>query len=93
MEQVGLMPSSTGQPGGNKVGQSMNDYPIPGGRFMKETLELFRSGFALSWFDRFPVKVEQPKDLTPIIEQWRETLAQAVQDHPVADGQAGVERP
>ncbi|EBR7327633.1 sprT domain-containing protein [Salmonella enterica] len=92
MELVGLMPSSTGQPGGNKVGQSMNDYPIPGGRFMKETLELFRSGFALSWFDRFPVKVEQPKDLTPIIEQWRETLAQAVQDHPVAGGQAGVER-
>ncbi|HFF9520126.1 TPA: SprT-like domain-containing protein [Serratia marcescens] len=95
MEAVGLMPSSTGRPGGDKLGQSINDYPIPGGRFQKETLELFRTGFALSWFDRFPVKVEQPKDLTPIIEQWRETLAQALQANPagvIQQDAAEVER-
>lgn len=79
MESIGLMPSSTGRPGGAKVGQKINDYPIPNGRFQMATLELFQTGFALSWFDRFPVKVSNPKDLTPIIEQWRETLAQAQQ--------------
>ncbi|HHH0306414.1 TPA: SprT-like domain-containing protein, partial [Yersinia enterocolitica] len=77
MESIGLMPSSTGHPGGAKVGQKINDYPIPGGRFQLVTLELFQGQFALSWFDRYPVKVEQPKDLSSVIEQWRETLTQA----------------
>ncbi|ELW2866180.1 SprT-like domain-containing protein [Salmonella enterica] len=76
METIGLMPSSTGAPGGAKVGQHINDYPIPGGRFQAVTLELFRSGFALSWFDRFPARVSSSKDLTSIIEQWRDTLVQ-----------------
>lgn len=77
MESIGLMPSSTGFPGGAKVGQKISDYPIPGGRFQQVTLELFQGQFALSWFDRFPVKVEQQKDMTAVIEQWRETLTQA----------------
>lgn len=33
METVGLMPSSTGKPGGAKTGQHMADYVIHGGRF------------------------------------------------------------
>ncbi|AYD47150.1 SprT-like domain-containing protein [Arachidicoccus soli] len=33
MKEVGLMPSSTGRPDGNEVGQNMSDYPIKGGRF------------------------------------------------------------
>lgn len=33
MEEVGLMPSSTGEPGGSKTGQHMRDYPIDGGLF------------------------------------------------------------
>ena len=32
MEAIGLMPSSTGKPGGRKTGQRMNDYVIKGGR-------------------------------------------------------------
>lgn len=80
MESIGLMPSSTGRPGGAKVGQKINDYPIPGGRFQRVTLELFQGQFALSWFDRFPVQVEEQKDMTAVIEQWRETLAQAHQN-------------
>ena len=35
MEEIGLMPSSTGKPGGKKTGQKMADYPIPDGPFMK----------------------------------------------------------
>lgn len=33
MEQVGLMPSDTGQPGGKKTGQHMTHYIIPGGKY------------------------------------------------------------
>jgi hypothetical protein len=33
MEVVGLMPSSTGRPGGEKTGQKMSDYVIEGGAF------------------------------------------------------------
>ncbi len=34
MMAVGLMPSTTGKPGGKTVGQKMSDYPIEGGRFL-----------------------------------------------------------
>ena len=34
MISVGLMPSTTGQPGGKTVGQKMSDYPIEGGPFL-----------------------------------------------------------
>lgn len=35
MIEVGLMPSSTGAPGGKTTGPSMNDYPIEGGVFLR----------------------------------------------------------
>lgn len=54
MEEVGLMPSHNGLPGGKRVGQSMGDYVIGGGRFDQETRRLLASGFAISWLDRFP---------------------------------------
>ena len=34
MISVGLMPSTTGKPGGKTVGQKMSDYPIEGGHFL-----------------------------------------------------------
>lgn len=52
MEAIGLMPSSTGQPGGNKVGQSMGDYVIAGGAFEHAATQLISQGFRLSWYDR-----------------------------------------
>ena len=33
MESIGLMSSSTGEPGGKRTGQKMSDYPITGGPF------------------------------------------------------------
>jgi hypothetical protein len=77
MERIGLIPSSTGTPGGAKVGQHIADYPAPNGRFQHATLELFHSGFAVSWFDRFPVRITKERDLTAVIDQWRETLQSA----------------
>lgn len=53
MESVGLMPSSTGRPGGKKTGEKMNDYPIPGGRFLKECESLVSTDFDLPWVDRY----------------------------------------
>ena len=35
MESVGLMPSTTGAPGGKRTGQNMSDYPIENGVFLK----------------------------------------------------------
>jgi hypothetical protein len=48
------MPSSTGLPGGKRIGQSIADYMITGGLFQQATRRLLASGFAISWFDRFP---------------------------------------
>lgn len=69
MEALGLMPSDTGKPGGRRVGQSMNDYVLPGGRFDVATRELLKRGFAISWMDRFPVDVRgasRPMSLLPV---------------------------
>ena len=33
MEEIGLMPSDTGEPGGKKTGQHMTHYIIPGGKY------------------------------------------------------------
>jgi len=52
MEAVGLMPSSTGKPGGARTGQKMNDYPIAGGPFEKACKSLMAKRFKLSWYDR-----------------------------------------
>jgi len=54
MEAIGLMPSSTGQPGGSKTGDQMADYAIDGGLFLNTCRELLTQSFKLSWYDRFP---------------------------------------
>lgn len=40
MQIIGLMPSSTGKPGGTMLGQKMADYPIDDGIFIKHTEKL-----------------------------------------------------
>ncbi len=50
MESLGLMPSSTGEPGGKRTGQYMGEYVIPGGIFEKEARELIQT-FDLGWLD------------------------------------------
>ena len=55
MKSVGLMPSSTGQPGGREVGQSVADYALPGGHFLRACAELLSTAFRITWMDRFPV--------------------------------------
>lgn len=54
MESIGLMPSSTGQPGGRRTGDCVADYAIEGGRFLNACAQLLTADFRLSWYDRFP---------------------------------------
>lgn len=54
MEEIGLMPSDTGAPGGARTGDRMADYPIQGGRFLAVCADLIEAKFKLSWYDRFP---------------------------------------
>lgn len=54
LESIGLMPSSTGQPGGKRTGDHMADYPIKDGLFLQACASLLTSDFKLSWYDRFP---------------------------------------
>jgi predicted SprT family Zn-dependent metalloprotease len=53
MESIGLMPSSTGQPGGRRTGDRMADYAIEGGRFLIAASALIAGKFRISWYDRF----------------------------------------
>ena len=54
MEGIGLMPTSTGRPGGAKTGEKMADYAMAGGPFMQATDALLTRDFQISWLDRFP---------------------------------------
>jgi len=54
MINIGLMPSSTGQPGGQRTGQKMGDYPISGGKFEALCQTLSVEGFFFPWIDLYP---------------------------------------
>ena len=49
MTSIGLMPSSTGAPGGARVGPQMTHYILPGEQFAVAAQELIAGGFKLSW--------------------------------------------
>lgn len=61
MQEIGLMPSSTGEPGGAKTGEAMMDYVILDKPFMRACKTLVKEGFSFPLLDRFPVfRVESP---------------------------------
>jgi predicted SprT family Zn-dependent metalloprotease len=64
MQDIGLMPSHTGLPGGKKTGEHMNDYAILGGKFQEAYTRLIEVGFHLPWLDRIPLV---RKDKTPSV--------------------------
>src|SRR5215475_5793090 len=49
MKEIGLQPSTTGEPGGKEIGQSVTHYILPDGRFALAYTELAASGFRLNW--------------------------------------------
>lgn len=58
MEEVGLMPSDTGEAGGKRTGDRMTHYIIPGGRYELACKALLTDEYMISWLDRFPVNLE-----------------------------------
>ena len=57
MIEVGLHPSSTGEPGGDIVGQHMSDYPIENGLFLLACHSLVREqSFTLPWIYRLKAR-------------------------------------
>jgi hypothetical protein len=49
MKQIGLQPSTSGEPGGMETGQSVTHYIIPGGRYSQAYAKLADRGFQLHW--------------------------------------------
>ncbi len=94
MESIGLMPSSTGQPGGKRTGDCMSDYPIEGGRFLQVVKHLVDDHFAIAWYDRFPPArasvAQQPTVATINGVTLPPSATQVPADHGVV---ATVERP
>lgn len=66
MQEIGLMPSSTGKPGGRMTGQSMSAYPVPGGKFITACAELadgpLSTPLSARWREAGP-PLEAPLDL------------------------------
>lgn len=56
MENIGMMPSHTGAPGGRRTGDKIADYIIPGGPMEASIVDLKGEGFELQWMDRFVAK-------------------------------------
>ena len=49
MKDIGLQPSTTGEPGGKETGQSVTHYIIPGGPYATAYAKLKARGFRLHW--------------------------------------------
>lgn len=81
MQTIGLMPSSTGQPGGRRTGDHMADYAIEGGAFEQACSDLLGDRFKISWYDRFP-----PVEAVAALQGITSTMASpgnAANAHPV----------
>lgn len=61
MIAIGLIPSSTGKPGGQQTGEWMMDYVLYDGGFHNACQTFLNSGYSLPWVDRYPVyRLELP---------------------------------
>lgn len=55
MTEIGLIPSSTGKPGGDQTGEYMMDYVLYEGRFHKSCRTFLDTGYSIPWVDRYPI--------------------------------------
>ena len=49
MKEIGLQPSTTGEPGGKETGQSVTHYILPAGPYARAYARLKGTGFQLHW--------------------------------------------
>jgi predicted SprT family Zn-dependent metalloprotease len=86
MKEIGLYPSSTGEPGGKEVGAKMTHYIVAGGKYDQAFAKLAARGFALSWQslpwgkERKAKKASKTKFTCPVCAQnvWGKPEAQVV---------------
>ena len=62
MRKVGLIPSSTGKPGGDEIGRRVSHYIDEGGSFQHVCQELLQTGFAIPWHVISPTNEEDEND-------------------------------
>lgn len=77
MESIGLMPSSTGKPGGKRVGQRISDYPIPRGLFYRACVSFASAGYCLPLVDAHCARVASNAQIRQISETLSHELALA----------------
>lgn len=77
MEEVGLMPSATGRPGGRRTGEKMSEYMIKDGPFHQAAQELMDRGFRVSWIDRLVAVKPTHASLTAVAYEHPDKAAQA----------------
>lgn len=75
------MPSSTGQPGGKRVGQQMSDYPLPGGRFYQACVSFAAAGHQLPFVDAYYAKAVNNAQIRQISETLSLELNQAFSEN------------
>ncbi len=80
MESIGLVPSSTGEVGGSRTGQSMSDYPKPGGRFLEACMALCQGEYQLKWIDTEPAR--QPSSQPRLKNEDNEALVELLEQAP-----------
>tara|TARA_B110000211_G_scaffold124537_1_gene143511 strand:+ start:3630 stop:4430 length:801 start_codon:yes stop_codon:yes gene_type:complete len=81
MIKIGLMPSSTGLPGGSITGQSMSDFVIKDGLFAQNYEQLkVNNDFQLKWIDRIAAtKVFDTAFYSPVVEVEEESVVKLSQ--------------
>lgn len=68
MDEVGLEPTSTGEPGGARTGRKMTHMIVEGGPFDLSCQRLLGTGFDLPWFTQGAIAAEKArkKDLSKV---------------------------
>lgn len=61
MIEIGLQPSTTGEPGGKTTGQKVSHYIIEGGPFANAVAKLKATGFEIRWQSRSGDDAERQK--------------------------------
>jgi predicted SprT family Zn-dependent metalloprotease len=83
MELIGLMPSTTGKPGGKRTGERVEHFIISDGPFDRVCRALIDTGFNITWLDRVAV---------PFVDENSPERAQLVLAAPLL-GRVGVLMP
>jgi predicted SprT family Zn-dependent metalloprotease len=89
MEEIGLITSATGYPGGDRVGEKMTHYIAEDGLFITTTRELLKSRFGILWYDRYPSQYLMRPPSKEDIENAENKRAEVEEEHKKALEQQG----